>query len=549
MRDGSTAAAPSTDERQPLGSPVGFRSREFQSALQDIDPPSRVIKSASPFRRQMGDVAPAKPPDVLESPIAKRQLAVPAPAVAAAADLRPQITPHRFGRLSASAVATTQVEQQSAGLGTVLSPRATSASVYEARALEADALGGGEPLRSPRGRSAPAFGRVAVGEVAADAHGVEAGPDDPSNYAQYTEYTQQGQQVGDGEARGTAAMSPRGKGTRGTSAPLQRIVPVPPAAQASERGHVHSAPATRAGVDAHASAGGGGAEGGADDDRSVGSGGMGSTDTPSDGKKSAGSGFFSSLFGGLMGGRKTSTLVARGRSAPTKTAPAAAAAHATADSAASRPPSQDAVTHMHRGRAVPTSAPESRRDAVLMASSGNPGATRITTARTQHQSRPPSTKSQLPASHIPHPPSSPSPRPAALAGGAVRLGSGEGEGGLGTVASSGKGSGSRAASTLSRIAELQGAGVEGGGVGGEGEGEGARGAGWEEEENAETLDQLLQPAGAGIGSAARELFELAKMGDLEGLQSLVLALSLGGKGNDVVTLRDPQGMTLLLTCC
>ena len=63
------------------------------------------------------------------------------------------------------------------------------------------------------------------------------------------------------------------------------------------------------------------------------------------------------------------------------------------------------------------------------------------------------------------------------------------------------------------------------------------------------MDQLLQPAGAGIGSAARELFELAKMGDLEGLQSLVLALSLGGKGNDVVTLRDPQGMTLLLTCC
>jgi hypothetical protein len=55
----------------------------------------------------------------------------------------------------------------------------------------------------------------------------------------------------------------------------------------------------------------------------------------------------------------------------------------------------------------------------------------------------------------------------------------------------------------------------------------------------------MQPAGAGIGNAARELFELAKTGDLEGLQSLVLALSLGGKGSDVVTLRDPQGRTLL----
>ena len=399
MRDGSSAAAPSTDEREPLGSPLGFRSREFQAALEDIDPVRRVIKSASPFRRPMGDVAPAKPPDVLESPIAKRGLAVPSPSVAAAADdLRP-VTPRRFfGRLTASAVAATQVEQQPAGLGAAVgSP--TSASVYDARALDADARGDGEPLRSPRGRSAPAskFGRVAVGEVAADAHGVEAGPDDPSNYAQYTEYTQQGQQVGYGDSRGAAAMSPRGN-TRGTSAPLQRIVPVPPAAQASERGHVHSAPATRAGVDAHAAAGGGA--------WSVGSG-VGSTDTPSDGEKSAGSGFFASLFGGLIGGRKTSTLVARGRSAPAKTAPAAGTAHATADSAASRPPSQDALTHMHhlhRGRAVPTSAPESRRDAV-----------------------------QLPASRIPHPPSSPSPRPAALAGGAVAgwLGSGEGGGGRG----------------------------------------------------------------------------------------------------------------------
>jgi hypothetical protein len=359
-------------------------------------------------------------------------------------------------------------------------------------------------------------------------HDTQAAPDDPANYAQYTEYTQQGQQVGGG-----------GGGARGTSAPVQRNVPVVlPAAQAPERALVHSAPANRAGVGAEAAvpvagaAAGGGGAGGADDGIRVHSA-TGSSASSGNGKKSAGSGFFSSLFGGLMGGQKAA-LFSRGRSAPVPAVPD------TAEAGASRPPAgQEAVPPTQRGRAGPTSAPEARRDAAgvpAMLSSGVLLTASASRTNAASHSRPASSKSQAAAGpRIPHPPLSPS--PAVLAGGTDRPGSGGGGGR--PVPSSAKGSGSRATSTLSRIAEQHAAGT-GGGEGGE-----AGGAGWEAEEDVEALQDLLQTAAEGIGDAAWELFELAKMGDLSGLQNLVLTLSLGGKANDVVTMRDAQGLTLL----
>jgi hypothetical protein len=77
--------------------------------------------------------------------------------------------------------------------------------------------------------------------------------------------------------------------------------------------------------------------------------------------------------------------------------------------------------------------------------------------------------------------------------------------------------------------------VEGGGLGEAGSEAGA----------AVEAAGALVPRGeieAPLGDMGWELFELARMGELEGLQSVVLSLSVVGKGQDVVAMRDGSGM-------
>ena len=66
-----------------------------------------------------------------------------------------------------------------------------------------------------------------------------------------------------------------------------------------------------------------------------------------------------------------------------------------------------------------------------------------------------------------------------------------------------------------------------------------------QESSAEALPEISRAVTKELGDAGRELFELVKMGELQGVQNVVLTLSLQGKANDVVSMRDEDGMTLL----
>jgi hypothetical protein len=234
-----------------------------------------------------------------------------------------------------------------------------------------------------------------------------------------------------------------------------------------------------------------------------------STAGSSGGKKSTGSGFFASLFGFMGKGSSrnktptdsdTGSKAVRGRSAPL-------AGPRGADEGAA----QDQRTQAYNGRPVPKSAPLLRDGGLDAAAAGLVG---------------PPFPVHTPISSggmlTPHPPTTPSdghaPRPVPVSRGVSAAAS-------------------RPPSSLPPTIQENAGLLEGDGQG--------------EEEDSEVQGDIAgmpgqaEPETAGVGDLGWELFQLAKMGEIEGLQSVVLSLSVVGKAHDVVAMRDQDGMTLL----
>jgi hypothetical protein len=499
-------------EREPLGSPLGFRANDFEVSLRDIDPPMPKRTSASPFVREEpeADRAPAPVrkldpgnPDVA---VAKRPVSIPPPAEAAVLQQR-AVTPRRFGRLSASAVAATRPEEDRADSMPQLGGR------FESRVVHTPEEGA---MISPRGRSAPVtrFGRLQAPSAP------ELALDDPEHYSHYEAYTQLSQAAISRQTRELQQLQEeeqhRRQRVRGHSAPVLKPDILQAAAKPADA-RAATVP-HRAGEDgAGAQVGEGEGEGAGEGAHYARSSEMSSSGRKSgDSKKSSGSsGFLASLFG-FMGRRdannKTPTDDAtapaagatRGRSAPVSRPPGA-------HNAAPQEASNDQHTHLHKGRPVPKSAPLSR--------DGGSGAPALAAPQPTSQTATSHTSRSLGGGFTPQPPAAPNqkhaPRP--------------------VPGSRGDSTGSRPVSSLSPTIEEGAGDVEGGGLGEAGSEAGA----------AVEAAGALVPRGeieAPLGDMGWELFELARMGELEGLQSVVLSLSVVGKGQDVVAMRDGSGM-------
>ena len=518
--------------RLPLGSPLGFRADDFRASLDDIDPPPPVVQSASPFRKA---VAAAEvrvgerqlDPGGGESPTARRPVSKPPPAVAQQV---PTDSPRRFGRLSASTVAASMPVAHHSGPGEEVDAFARphtrsargSAPVPDGLEGEGDDAGASRRERTAPATSSPVtrFGRLSLAPASPSNPPAHCGPDHPVHYAQYSDFSLLGAetslastpQIGardDGLNRGATrlgvpspaneekvAMAQLGAGTRGW---------VNASGQEVHLDGRRSGPALQpaAAEREHPSAG-------------------------SKGGRGNFSGFLSSLFGFPRKG-------ARGEEGRTPTVPERSA------------PGNGAPEGLDVDEAPGGGGGEEGRAAG--------SATGSSAARASGLQLLPSPAGV--AGELPHSLS----QPGSAQGGRSIGGS---QRGLmpHTAASSATDGDRRPQQTICR---LGGRAQESGRVSvGNGTGAGV----WEdlEEGGGEERGMLdvLAPGtarmeaglqvrspllhvdhGALLGGAEKELFALAQLGDLAGIQNAILALSLADKGGAVMTAVDSEGLTLL----